>query len=310
MSEIDLLIDGYWRWLRDKTAIKQLKDWTEITTPYLDRHNDYLQIYARKTDKGFVLTDGGETLLDLEQSGCLMDSPKRQAILQTILNGFGVEQQATELQVNATSDNFALRKHNLIQAILSVHDMFFLASSTIEALFFEDVATWLETVDIRYTPRVKFSGKSGFDHMFDFVIKSRLGADHPRNQQSEPQHGPKPDHGVDRHERQPSGKFRTIRLPQRQRKDHRGQCDRRASKLWDHARCLEPARSVPRAACSIGRPSPCQRTGIRGSRRFPPIGGTRRCFNRRSRRLNENLPTRMTPASMRLRASWNAPADC
>ncbi len=46
MSEIDLLIDGYWRWLRDKTAIKQLKDWTEITTPYLDRHNDYLQIYA------------------------------------------------------------------------------------------------------------------------------------------------------------------------------------------------------------------------------------------------------------------------
>ena len=178
MSEIDLLIDGYWRWLRDKTAIKQLKDWTEITTPYLDRHNDYLQIYARKTDKGFVLTDGGETLLDLEQSGCLMDSPKRQAILRTILNGFGIEQQATELQVTATSDNFALRKHNLIQAILSVHDMFFLASSTVEALFFEDVAAWLESVDIRYTPRVKFSGKSGFDHMFDFVIpKSKLASE-------------------------------------------------------------------------------------------------------------------------------------
>ncbi|GAA4473882.1 DUF1829 domain-containing protein [Gluconacetobacter asukensis] len=178
MSEIDLLIDGYWRWLRDKTAIKQLKDWTEITTPYLDRHNDYLQIYARKTETGFVLTDGGETLLDLKQSGCLMDSQKRQAILQTILNGFGIEQQDTELQVTATSDNFALRKHNLIQAILSVHDMFFLASSTIEALFFEDVADWLESVDIRYTPRVKFSGKSGFDHMFDFVIpKSKVASE-------------------------------------------------------------------------------------------------------------------------------------
>jgi hypothetical protein len=178
MSEINLLIEGYWRWLRDKTAIKQLKDWTEITTPYLDRHNDYLQIYARKTDNGFVLTDGGETLLDLEQSGCLMDSPKRQTILRTVLNGFGIEQKATELQVTATSDNFALRKHNLIQAILSVHDMFFLASSTIEALFFEEVAAWLESVEIRYTPRVKFSGKSGFDHMFDFVIpKSRLASE-------------------------------------------------------------------------------------------------------------------------------------
>ncbi len=122
----------------------------------------------------------------------------------------GSQQQATELQVAATSDNFALRKHNLIQAILSVHDMFFLASSTIEALFFEDVAAWLESVDIRYTPRVKFSGKSGFDHMFDFVIpksKCGLGTDHPRDQQSEPQHRPEPDHGVDRHKGQPAGEF-------------------------------------------------------------------------------------------------------
>ena len=178
MTEIDLLIDGYWRWLRDKTAIRQLKDWVEITTPYLDRHNDYLQIYARKHDKNFVLTDGGDTLLDLEQSGCTMDSPKRQAILRTILNGFGVEQHTGELRVTATSDNFALRKHNLIQAILSVHDMFFLASSTVEALFFEDVGTWLESQDIRYTPRIKFSGKTGFDHMFDFVIpKSRAASE-------------------------------------------------------------------------------------------------------------------------------------
>jgi hypothetical protein len=178
MSEIDLLIDGYWRWLRDKTVIKQLKDWIEITTPYLDRHNDYLQIYARKTDNGFILTDGGETLADLEQSGRVMDSPKRQAILQTILNGFGVEKRDSDLQVHTTSDNFGIRKHNLIQAILSVHDMFFLASSNVEALFFEDVAAWLESVDIRYTPRVKFSGKSGFDHMFDFVIpKSKVASE-------------------------------------------------------------------------------------------------------------------------------------
>jgi hypothetical protein len=170
MSEIDLLIDGYWRWLRDKTAIKHLKDWVEITTPYLDPHNDYIQIYARKTDNGFILTDGGETLIDLEHSGCVMDSPKRQAILRTILNGFGINYQNAELQVTATRDNFSLRKHNLVQAILSVHDMFFLASSTVEALFLEDVAAWLENVNIRYTPRVKFSGKSGFDHMFDFVV--------------------------------------------------------------------------------------------------------------------------------------------
>ena len=178
MSEIDLLVDGYWRWLRDKTAIRQLKDWTEITTPYLDRHNDYIQIYALKSDTGFVLTDAGETLLDLEQSGCIIESPKRQAILRSILNGFGVEKHGNDLQVHAIPENFAIRKHNLIQSILSVHDMFYLASSTVEALFFEDVSEWFENVDIRYTPRVKFSGKSGFDHMFDFVIpKSKFATE-------------------------------------------------------------------------------------------------------------------------------------
>ena len=149
MSEIDLLIDGYWRWLRDRSSIKQLNDWTEITTPYLDRHNDYIQIYAHRNGKNHVLTDDGETLVDLEQTGCVIDSPKRQAILKSILNGFGVENDEGKLQVHATPENFAVRKHNLIQAILSVHDMFYLASPTVEALFFEDVAAWLEATDIR-----------------------------------------------------------------------------------------------------------------------------------------------------------------
>jgi hypothetical protein len=176
MSEIDLLIEGYWRWLRERSSIKQINDWTEITTPYLDRHNDYLQIYARKEGNNYILTDGGDTLADLEQSGCAIASSNRQAILRSILNGFGVEQHEGQLRVHATPDNFAIRKHNLIQAILAVHDMFFLASPTIEALFFEDVAAWLEVVEIRFTPRVKFAGKSGFDHMFDFVIPKSKSA--------------------------------------------------------------------------------------------------------------------------------------
>ncbi len=178
MSEIDILIDGYWRWLRDRSSIRQINDWTEITTPYLDRHNDYVQIYARREGKNYLLSDGGDTLTDLEQSGCSIDGPRRQAILSSILNGFGIERVENELRVHATPENFAVRKHNLVQAVLSVHDMFYLASPTVEALFFEDVAAWLEVAEIRFTPRVKFSGKSGFDHMFDFVIpksKSEIG---------------------------------------------------------------------------------------------------------------------------------------
>lgn len=175
IGEIQSLLDQYWVWLRDRTILREIGDWIEITTPYLDRHNDYLQIYAKRSNGGFVLTDDGYILGDLEQSGCKIDSAKRKALFKTTLNGFGVQINGEALQVRASPENFALRKHNLVQAMLSVNDLFYLASPTIANLFYEDVVIWLDHSDIRYTPSVKFSGKSGYDHRFDFVIpKSRV----------------------------------------------------------------------------------------------------------------------------------------
>ncbi len=42
ISEIEELLEAYHSWLRDKTVLRQIDDWVEITTPYLDRHNDYI----------------------------------------------------------------------------------------------------------------------------------------------------------------------------------------------------------------------------------------------------------------------------
>jgi hypothetical protein len=58
--------------------------------------------------------------------------------------------------------------------MLAVNDMFYLAVPMVASLFHEDVVTWLDLHEVRYTPNVKFTGKSGYDHVFDFVIpKSR-----------------------------------------------------------------------------------------------------------------------------------------
>ena len=173
-TEIQGLLDKYWEWLKDKTVLRDIGDWTEITTPYLDRHNDYVQIYARKEASGFTLTDDQYTITDLEQSGCGLDSLKRQQLLKMTLNGFGVQLHDQSLQVHASADNFALRKHNLIQAMLAVNDLFYLSAPSIASLFYEDVVEWLDVSDIRYTPKVGFKGKTGYDHLFDFVVpKSR-----------------------------------------------------------------------------------------------------------------------------------------
>jgi hypothetical protein len=164
------LVEQYFSWLKSKTAWRDINGWTEITTPYLDRHNDYIQIYLRQNGDEWELTDDGETLTDLIQSGCELDTPRRKALLQTTLNGFGMHLANGAITVKTKQDSFALRKHNLIQAILAVNDLFYLARASVESFFFEDVALWMDDSDIRYTQRVKFSGRTGYDHLFDFVV--------------------------------------------------------------------------------------------------------------------------------------------
>ncbi len=56
ITEIEKLLNDYVIWLKTKTTFRQINQWVEITTPYLDRHNDYIQVYAKKNDDGFFLT--------------------------------------------------------------------------------------------------------------------------------------------------------------------------------------------------------------------------------------------------------------
>lgn len=179
MKEIALTVEmvhnhfnQYIDWLKEETCIREVRDgWVEITTPHLDRHNDCLQIYIKNKDKKLFITDGGYIIDDLEASGVKLSTPKRKNILQEILNGFGVAMTPdNQLTITATQDDFAIKKNNILQAMLSVNDMFSLAQNSVQSLFFEDVEMWLQENDIRYVPSARFIGKSGFDHMYDFVI--------------------------------------------------------------------------------------------------------------------------------------------
>src|SRR5882762_2040621 len=92
VAEIETLLNDYRVWLKDKTTLREVNgEWVEITTPFLDRHNDALQIYARQENGGYVLTDDSYTIHDLEASGCNLDSEKRHDLLKMTLNGFGVK---------------------------------------------------------------------------------------------------------------------------------------------------------------------------------------------------------------------------
>ena len=174
IDDIRRLTDSYHRWLRDNTTLQKIEDCVEITSPFLDRHNDHMQIYVEPFNGGFMLTDDGYTIADLEMGGCKLDTPKRRDLLNMTLSGFGVRRNNDELQVTATEKNFARQKHSLLQAMLAVNDLFYLAQSFTSSLFFEDVVTWLNLSGIRYFPNVKLTGKSGYDHHYDFVIPRSL----------------------------------------------------------------------------------------------------------------------------------------
>jgi hypothetical protein len=105
---------------KDKTKIKRLgNNWTEITTPHLDRHNDYLQIYTKKEGDGYIITDDGYVISDLIESGCVLDTPRQQELLNATLAGQGVKLENGALVISATADNFPAKKHNLVQAMLA-----------------------------------------------------------------------------------------------------------------------------------------------------------------------------------------------
>ena len=163
-------VTSYLDWLKSQFHSRETGSYTEITTPFLDRHNDQIQLYALPTTDGWSLTDAGETLLDLEMSGVRFESPKRRALLSEILQGFGVTLKDGELTVIADKQSRPQQMNNLIQAILSVNDLFCLAQPTVYQFFREDVSKWLDEKDIRFSPQVSFAGKSTFTHHYDFLI--------------------------------------------------------------------------------------------------------------------------------------------
>jgi hypothetical protein len=175
MKEFERIIEDYIKWIKDNTHLRAIdgNKHIEISTPFLDRHNDNLEIYAYKEGPNIVLTDGGYTIQDLRMSGMELTSPKRQQIFQTVLNGFGVKVGEDDaLMIEANSSNIGQKKHYFIQAILAVNDLYSLSQESVYSFFKEDIERFFGLNEIYYTKDIKISGRTGFDHNMDFVISA------------------------------------------------------------------------------------------------------------------------------------------
>ena len=167
------LIDSYLDWLKQKINYKEINGFFEVSTPFINHINDQIVFYIKRDDRDRIyITDDGDTLNNLEMAGVDIKSAARQRELQVILNGFGVSLKGNQLTTIATASTFPIRKHNFIQAMLSVDDLAILSSPKVEAFFIDDITNFLHQNNIRFSPNIILQGKSSFQHKFDFLIPS------------------------------------------------------------------------------------------------------------------------------------------
>ena len=173
LTQAEHFTKAYLDWLGDKFVSTNIGEYIRIDAPFLDRHNDFVTLYVKPENGGYFLTDDGFTINDLIMTGCDLSTPKRKTILDEIIAGFGVNlTQNNELTVVADTSDFALKKHMLIQAMLSVNDMFVMTQSQVANIFIEDIALFLDENDIRFSESIQMPGTSGLSHKVDFLIPS------------------------------------------------------------------------------------------------------------------------------------------
>ncbi len=176
------VVESYLSWLRDNTLVSMNENnagYTEIATPFLNHLRDGISIFAKhdKRTDTYTLSDGGSTIGELLLAGVELNTQKRKEAFDRILRRYGVSKD-TENQIiaQATKQTLPAKKHNLLQAILASSELVHLAKASVASLFWEDVALFLTSNEIRFVEDVKFTGTTGFDHQFDCVIPKSVKA--------------------------------------------------------------------------------------------------------------------------------------
>ena len=168
-------VDNYLAWLKENMTQTKLENGLiEVTTPFLDRNNDYTQIYFKKEkDSTYIVTDLGYTVTELILSGVDLTTDRRKTIFKQILYRLGIQYDESEkaLFIKCDKSKLPVAQHILMQGMLDVNDMFSLANRTVRSLFYDDVCKFFNENDIFYSKDISIIGKSGLNHSFDFLLQ-------------------------------------------------------------------------------------------------------------------------------------------
>ncbi len=170
------LVKEYYQWLFNKVDVLELEEseWVITGTPFENFMGDLIDLYIKISGNEIIISDGGETLSNLEFVGVNINkSKRRKQIFENIIMTYGILTDGKSLFVKATEKDFVKKKHQLIQAILQISDMFLLTKENVASIFKEDVKNFLEEEDIPFTEDILLRGKSGLEFNIDFLVFSK-----------------------------------------------------------------------------------------------------------------------------------------
>src|SRR5690606_23592234 len=75
--------------------------------------------------------------------------------------------------IESPIEKFAQAKHNLISSILEISDFYLLTKNNVSSIFKEDVHTYLDKIELIYTPDFISKGQTGLEFNFDFQIAKK-----------------------------------------------------------------------------------------------------------------------------------------
>lgn len=171
--EVQKMVDSYTKWLNEEITTASFGEYSEITLPYLDRSNDYLQIYVKFNPNGTIeLTDDGVIIGNLIMSGInFRKNSTRLNTLEQIAKNFNVVIDGEDIKATATATNFPQMKHMMVQAMLSIDDLFVLNPANVKNTFVEDIATYFDANEIFYSPNISIVGKTGTPYNYEFHMQ-------------------------------------------------------------------------------------------------------------------------------------------
>lgn len=172
-SESMRLIERYIEWLKEKSTERDVgAGWTTLTFPFLDRHNDHLQVHVRQESQGLRITDEGRTIRDLKRIGCdLKARTKRRSLAEKILRGLGLTPNLLDsgtITTIAVNGDFPHKLHSTLMSMLALDGLAKVSPPNVAAMFEEDVTDWLVSIGAHFERSIKLTGRSGAPHEFDF----------------------------------------------------------------------------------------------------------------------------------------------